>query len=381
MDREKRRRNIGIVTHAVSETGKVPLSNLAEVICAFSDDVHVITGPLFTSSRQEIHSYGIEDKGGTNVITIILNYIKTQLRICYRLIKLRRDVDLWIMFLGGERFLLPILVAKLSGKTVIIVNAASGVKAAQVEGDPLWQILALKLLRRATYHFSDRIILYSERMMEECGAERYRSKVSIATKHFLALDTFKIQTPLKRRDNLVGYIGSLSQRKGIPNLLRAITEVARRRNDINFLIGGKGPLRAEIREYLTGQNLDNRVRFIDWIPHEQLPKHLNQLKLLVLPSYAEGLPNIILEAMACGTPVLATAVDAIPDVIRDGETGFILEDNSPECIARNVIRVLDYPKLDGIVMRAHVLIEKEFTYEAAVEKYRSALSGLMKANK
>ena len=210
--------------------------------------------------------------------------------------------------------------------------------------------------------------------MEECGAERYRSKVSIATKHFLALDTFKIQTPLKRRDNLVGYIGTLSQRKGIPNLLRAITEVARRRNDISFLIGGKGPLREEIREYLTGQNLDNRVRFIDWIPHEQLPKHLNQLKLLVLPSFSEGLPNIILEAMACGTPVLATAVDAIPDVIRDGETGFVLEDNSPECIARNIIRVLDYPKLDGIVMRAHALIEKEFTYEAAVEKYNKILS-------
>ena len=81
-------------------------------------------------------------------------------------------------------------------------------------------------------------------------------------------------------------------------------------------------------------------------------------------------------AMACGTPVLATSVGGIPDVIKDGETGFILENNSPECIAENVMRALKYPNLEEIVKNARKLIEKEYTYEAAVERYKNIVKNL-----
>jgi glycosyltransferase involved in cell wall biosynthesis len=84
--------------------------------------------------------------------------------------------------------------------------------------------------------------------------------------------------------------------------------------------------------------------------------------------------------MACGTPVLATAVGAIPDVIKDGETGFVMEDNSPECIASNIIRALNHPNLEQITKNARTLIETEFTYEKAVERYRKILSELPARN-
>jgi len=93
--------------------------------------------------------------------------------------------------------------------------------------------------------------------------------------------------------------------------------------------------------------------------------------LLALPTqHAEGLPTVILEAMACGTPVLATPVGGIPDVIKDGETGFIMENNSPECIAKNIVRVLEYPDLNKVTKNARKLIEEKYTYKAAVERYR-----------
>ena len=71
------------------------------------------------------------------------------------------------------------------------------------------------------------------------------------------------------------------------------------------------------------------------------------LKLLVLPCYTEGLPNVMLDAMACGTLVLAISVGAIPDPIKNDETRFIMGDNSPECIARSVVKALNYRDLIG----------------------------------
>ena len=132
-------------------------------------------------------------------------------------------------------------------------------------------------------------------------------------------------------------------------------------------------MRDKIEKYLDENNLNDKVKLVGWIPHDELPDYLNGLELVVLPSYTEGLPNLMLEAMACGTPVLATPVGAIPDVIKDKKTGFIIDNNSPECIAKNVERALNHTSLDEIVKNARKLVEKEFTCEATVERYKKAL--------
>ena len=279
---------------------------------------------------------------------------------------------MWVFFIGGEGLALPIITAKLVGKKVVIASAGSGVKVAQARRDPL--TAAARFLRSITYGLSNRIILYSPNLIKELNLEKYRHKISIAHKHFLDFDKFKLEKPLTERDNLVGYIGRLSQEKGILHFMEAIPKVVETRDEATFLIGGDEQLRPQVEEYAN--KLRSKVKFVGWIPHDELPEYLNRLKLLVLPSYTEGLPNIMLEAMACGTPVLATPVGAIPDIIKDGETGFIMEDNSPECIAENVMRALNYPSADEVVRNAGELVRKEFTYEAALEGYRKILDNL-----
>jgi len=368
---------IGVVTSPVSESGIVPLSNLIDILCRLSNELYLITGNEGYKSFKEdrrIHAYGIEHKRGANVFTRSLRYIYTQLRISCKLAKTTRNVDLWIFFIGGEDLVLPILIAKLLRKNVVIASAGFGAKVARAQKDPLAKVLAL--LQSITYRLSDRVIIYSERLIEGHALRKYRHKISIAHEHFLDFDKFKIQKQLNERDSLIGYIGRLSQEKGILNFMEAIPEMLERENSIQILIGGDGQLRTKLEQFLSEQNLNNKVKFVGWIPHDELPKSLNDLKLLVLPSYTEGLPNIMLEAMACGTLVLATPVGAIPDVIKDGETGFIMEDNSPECISENVIRALNHPNLEEIARNACTLVKREFTYEKAVERYRNIMTTL-----
>lgn len=187
---------------------------------------------------------------------------------------------------------------------------------------------------------------------------------------------YKIKKQFDERDNLVGYIGRLSGEKGILNFVKAIPAILEEGRETKFLIGGDGQLREKIERYLDEKNLSPKVKLAGWVPHDELPDYLNELKLVVLPSYTEGLPNVMLEAMACGTPVLATPVGCVPDVIKDGENGFIMQNNSPECIAENVVRVLNYSELDKVMKNARELVKKEFTYDAAVERYRRVLGNL-----
>ena len=379
--------NIGIVTSPGLTTGAIPLSNLIEILHSFSSCPYVITGnkgvSLLEEDSENIHIFKVKSIEGKNksIFSRIKNNICIQLRVSNKVVKLAGNVDVWIFFFA-DGLVLPMLIAKLLRKKAVLAftGSAANVKVEEVEGGPLIKVSAF--LQNINYHLSDKIVMYSERLVEEHNMQKYRNKISIAHEHFLDFDKFKVSERLNEGGNLIGYIGRLREIKGVLNFVEAIPTILQERSDIRFLIGGDGPLREKLVTYLCQVCLGDKVTFSSWIPHDELPKYLNELKLLVLPSYTEGLPNIMLEAMACGTPVLATPVGAIPDVIKDEETGFILEDNSSGCIARDVMRVLNYPDLDEIVKNARELVEKEFTYEATVERYRKILDIAMnKGNK
>ena len=375
---KKEQSTLGIVTFPISEAGVLPLSNLAHILLTLSGEIYLITGGAgYTAFRDnpKVHTYQVEHGATKAAFARALNYLGAQVKISLKLMSLRKNVDLWLFFIGGEGLLLPVLTAKLLGKPIAIVSAGSEVKVARERKDPLTKVLAL--FQGITCRLADKIILYSERLIAEHSLQKYKAKISIAQKHFVDFDEFKIEKALSERKDSIGYIGALSRTKGVLNLLKAIQPVLAERKNLSFFIAGSGELKDEITAYLEMHRLEPKIEFQDWIPHDEVPRHLNKLKLLVLPSLTEGLPNIILEAMACGTPVLATAVGAIPDVIRDGETGFIIAENSPESIARDITRALSYPKLAEITSNARALVEREYNYQAAVARYRKILDTLL----
>jgi glycosyltransferase involved in cell wall biosynthesis len=369
------RPNVGIVTFPIHESGIVPLSNLVNILKPLSGHIHLVTGNAgyaFFKESNQIQTYGIKHEGGTNTFSRITKYIWTQLKYFPILIELTRDVDFFIFFFSDEGLLIPMLTTKLLGKNVALAFPGSSVKSSRARKDVLSR--PLDFLVKINCILSDTIILQSEKLIKEYGIEKHRNKILVAPEHFVDFNKFRVEKRLSERDDLVGYIGRLTEEKGILNFVRAIPKLLELREDVRFLIGGDGHLRGKIEEYLKKKNLNDKVKVVGWIPHENLPKYLNEVKLLVIPSYTEGGPLIAFEAMACGTLILGSRVGIMGDILRDGTNGFVLENNSAGFIAENILKILIRGDLSKISWNAKKTAEM-FSYDSAVKRYKSIFKG------
>ena len=368
---------IGIVTFPLGKRAILPLSNLLDISGHIANQIYVITGNAGADIAHQFkkpHFDLVCYTPGKNTITRIYNYAKAQLTITFHMVKQSKNVDIWIFPNGGEALLPCMVFAKLLRKPTIMILTASFESIIKHKNDPLSMFYLL--FTRVNRSLATKIILYSSALVSEWDLEKYRDKIIIAHRNFLDFDIFKLNTPLSDRSLLIGYIGRLSEEKGLMNFTQTLPTILDEHPEIRVLIGGDGQLKKAIAMALEEEGVATNVDLPGWISHDDLPRYLNQLRLLVLPSYTEGLPNIMLEAMACGTPVLATPVGAIPDVIIDGKTGFIMENNSPECIAENVRRALDSPDLERIAEAGRRFVEENFTFERVVERWKEVLEGL-----
>ena len=374
--------NICVMTGPITTVvGAAILSNFMDILKPLSNELFVITGKFPDRPNKRIHIIRIKsDEKKQFTLIRAIKYLFRQLKTTFNLIKISKNVDVVIFYLGNKIDTLPVLTAKLLGKKTVL--AAIGLQSKSAEEsrgrlfgmDRIFFPCIFKILEHINFHLADQIVVESESVIDFLGLNKYRKKICITGAVYIDTDNFKIKKKLKDKRNLIGYIGRLSPEKGVLNFAKAIPLILKEKNDLEFLIGGDGPLRDKIERYLEGENLNDKVKLTGWIPDEEFSTYLNELKLFVLPSYTEGLPHTILEAMACGTPVLATPVGAIPDVIKDGETGFIMENNSPECIAENIVRALAHPNINEITKNARALIEEKYNYQAAVDRYRIILS-------
>jgi glycosyltransferase involved in cell wall biosynthesis len=377
MDENRKKPNVGILTAPITAAGIPPLSNLIDVIVPNADEIYVITGKngydRFKDDVRlricEFHEYWSSEPRG-HIAQRIFRYGKMQIQAARLVAKVGKRVDVWVFFIGADCLILAGLAVKALGRTLLLAlsGSASDISIATSSFPRV-----ISILQKANLHFSDRVILYAN-LVEEWKLEAFSEKVVIADRHFLNFSEFTFKNDLQERDPVVGYFGRLDAEKGVLNFVGALPKTLEKRPDLRALIIGEGNLEHEIRTLLDREPLRSKVTFKNWVPHAEIPSYLAKLKLLVLPSHTEGLPNVMLEAMACGTPVLATPVGAVPRVIKDKETGFLIRDNSAEGIAEDISETLTYPRLRETVTNARTVVERDFRYERAVEAWARALS-------
>lgn len=124
-------------------------------------------------------------------------------------------------------------------------------------------------------------------------------------------------------------VSHLVELKGIHIVIEALALVP----DVTLLIAGKGPQEHELRQLADRLGLAARVRFLGAVPHAQLCDYYNVADAMVLASSREGMPNVVLESIACGTPVLATAVGGVPELITAPQAGELIRERRPEALA------------------------------------------------
>ena len=166
---------------------------------------------------------------------------------------------------------------------------------------------------------------------------------------------------------VVGFVGRIERRKGPLDLVRAAPAIRRELPDARVVIIGGDPYGSD-PEYTRAVRESDHVELCEWT--DNAPGVMRHLDVLVLPSYEEPFGTVLAEAMAVGTPVVATAVDGLPEVVQDGVSGRLVPPGNPEALAGAVIEVLGRREQMGAAAREHA---RRFHVEAYVERVERLL--------
>ena len=180
----------------------------------------------------------------------------------------------------------------------------------------------------------------------------------------------RVELGLHHFDYLIGLGVRLTEQKGISYLLKAMPEILNRFPKLALIIAGDGPLLEPLKKECIQLNIDKNVIFIG----SRLDIHeiLQILDVYVLPSVWEGLPMVLLEAMASSCPIIATDVGGVATAVKNGKTGLLVESMNPSSLASAVIKMLTEPTMRKNFAEAGLkLFHENFTVEIMTKKYES----------
>ena len=231
---------------------------------------------------------------------------------------------------GGDAYSLPFRDSYRKGVAVSVVKGADGLIAVS---RPIASILV------------------------DLGADRKKVRV-IPTGYDgsvfkpMAKSIARSQLGLPPSKRILLTVANLVAQKGHSYLLESFGRIAHSRGDLLLVVVGGGELAHDLR--LSASKLGHDVLFAGPRPHEEIAKWMNACDVFVLPSVSEGSPTVLPEAMACGRPVVATTVGGIPDLVADGEVGYLVPPRDVNALSDALIRALDR-NWDEEEIRKHAL--------------------------
>ncbi|HSH81105.1 MAG TPA: glycosyltransferase family 4 protein [Herpetosiphonaceae bacterium] len=173
--------------------------------------------------------------------------------------------------------------------------------------------------------------------------------------------------------------GRLGARKGLEDLVECAAQVLALHPDHRFLIAGGGPLEHKLRAAIAGRKLESQIVLLGHISDRARMVELYRgATAYVHAAHYEGLPTVLLEAMACGRPVVATAVSGALDVVEHERNGLLVPPRQPDAMAQAVIRLVDEPDLAAeLGLAARQTIMDRYSWQAVTRGYVREYEGLL----
>lgn len=230
----------------------------------------------------------------------------------------------------------------------------------------------------------DRVICVSPDLHERCERLRIRpERLSLIDNAIVAgdYDPSPATAAERRRFGfddqhiLLGAVGRLSEEKGFEHLINAVYRLVRSGHQVGLLIAGEGHLREALARQIQDLQLENQVRLVGFLKD---PRELYRaIDVFVLSSLREGLPNVVLEAMASGRAVVSTRVNGIPRLVESGHNGIVVKPDSVEELYGGIREILDSDhRRREIATAGRETVETRFSFATRMEKVVALYRGL-----
>ena len=343
--------------------------NIAKHLSRRNHEVHVITTldkSLPKESREEdffVHRFKTSK---IPILRTVLYYIKS----FFVVKKINPDiVHVQTIYLS----LSGLLIKKFLRKSYVVYGRGSDVYLP-------WRfknIISKPILKNA-----NGVIVLTEDMKREiqkiCNRDVFVIPNGIDLGRFENLSREELCSKLKiNGEKIIVFVGTLRPVKGVRYIIEAMKIITNKNKNNRLFIVGDGEDRGYLENLVKKLDLQECVNFVGKVPNEKVPEYMAASDVFVLPSLSESFGIVNLEAMASGLPIVATNVRGLPEIIEDGENGFLVEPKNANEIAEKVLLLLEDDELRERISRNNKEKVKEYSWKSAVEKLEKVYLGCL----
>ena len=228
----------------------------------------------------------------------------------------------------------------------------------------------LQLVDRWLVRYADRILVNSQFTAARVR-KIYHREAEVVYPGFIELDKFKMTT---QKEDFIFTIARLTWKKRIDLILRALALLRNEGRSINLVIGGDGEEKNNLLKLTRTLNLESQVRFTGALSDEEVRQYMARARAVVFPSFNEPFGQVPVEAMACGTPVVASDSGGPKETVLDGKTGYHFKTNDAASLAEKIRLVMDNNLMPEMAIAARKHVEQNFTLEITCKKLYNIFS-------